>query len=100
MNNEQLPQNEKDAALWEIAKKRAKFKKTLVTYVIVNIFLWCLWYFQGHDFTTNFNRWPWPLWVTLGWGVGLALQYSDAYISPKSISIQNEYEKLKNKSNQ
>ena len=99
MTNEQLPPNEKDAALWEIAMKRAKFKKSLVAYVIVNIFLWCLWYFQGHDFITKFNRWPWPLWVTLGWGVGIAFQYSDAYISPKSISVQNEYDKLKNKSN-
>ena len=99
MTNEQLPQNEKDAALWEIAKKRTNFKRSLVTYVIINIFLWCLWYFRVDNYAPSINNWPWPLWVTLGWGLGLAFQYSDAYISPKSISVQNEYEKLKKNQN-
>lgn len=96
MINEQLPQDDQDAALWEIAKKRVKFKKSLVTYLIVNIFLWCLWYFKEANYEVGIKNWPWPLWVTLGWGLGIAFKYSDAYISPKSISVKNEYDKLKN----
>ena len=97
MTTEQ-PTNEKDAALWELAKKRASFKKSLSVYIIVNLFLWALWYFgDDNNYTWSFRHWPWPLWTSLGWGVGIALQYASAYIAPKSISVENEYQKLKNK---
>jgi hypothetical protein len=36
------------------------------------------------------------LWITLGWGLGIAFQYRDAYITPNSNSVQKEYDKLKN----
>ncbi len=98
MINELQPTSEKDAALWELAKKRTKFKKSLSVYIIVNIFLWALWYFGDDDsYTWGIRHWPWPLWTSLGWGLGIALQYIGAYISPKSISVENEYQKLKNK---
>ena len=74
----------KDPVLWEIAQKRASFKKHLVSYVIVNGFLWAIWLFTSHHYEdvniTNI-RWghfPWPVWPTLGWGIGLAFHYSDA----------------------
>ena len=96
MINEQLPQNEKDEALWESAKKRINFKKSFLTYAIINIFLWCLWFFNGREFGGGSGNWPWPLWVTLGWGLGIAFQYRDAYLISNSNSVQKEYEKLKN----
>ncbi len=37
----------KDPILWEIAQRRASFKNHVSTYVIVNIFLWAVWYFTG-----------------------------------------------------
>ena len=96
MTNEQ-PANEKDAALWELAKKRASFKKSITVYIIVNIFIWALWFFTDkNNYSWNVNYWPWPLWASLGWGIGIAMQYVSAYISPKSISVENEYQKLKN----
>jgi predicted membrane protein len=97
MINEQ-PTNEKDAALWELAKKRASFKTSLSVYVIVNVFLWALWFFTNdNNYGNNVSRLPWPIWPTLGWGVGIAFQYFGAYIAPKSISVENEYQKLKKK---
>jgi hypothetical protein len=33
----------KDQKLWAIAKKRAGFKRDMVTYLAVNAFLWCIW---------------------------------------------------------
>lgn len=96
MINEQ-PAIEKDAALWELAKKRASFKKSLSVYIIVNIFLWALWFFTDkNNYSWNVNHWPWPLWASLGWGLGIALQYVSAYIAPKSISVEDEYQQLKN----
>ncbi len=99
MINEQTTTTEKDAALWETAKKRAAFKKSFAVYCIVNIFLWCIWYFTKyqHDYTDRQDWIPWPIWPTLGWGIGTAFQYINAYISPKSFSVENEYQKLKNK---
>lgn len=87
--------NEKDRELWRIAKKRVKFKRHLVAYVIVNGFLWLLWLISSKDLIEE--RWPWPVWSTLGWGFGLAWAYADAYILTRTSPIEQEYERLKNK---
>jgi len=84
----------KNDVLWELAKKRAGFKKHLVSYVIVNAFLWAIWFVTGteYDYDAYF---PWPLWVTLWWGVGLAFSYANAYVYNTGNMIEKEYEKLK-----
>jgi 2TM domain len=84
--------NGRDPQLWELAKKRAGFKNHLYTYLLVNAFLWIL-YFITNDGDNNY----WPIWTTLGWGVGLAFNYVNAYVRPIN-SAEAEYEKLKNKS--
>ncbi len=84
----------KDDRLWRIARKRAEFKKSLYSYIIVNLFMWAIWWFTaGH--VTGFTGIPWPLWVMLGWGLGLAKQYYDAYNGNKGDMTQKEYERLK-----
>ena len=92
----------KDEELWKIATKRAKFKKHLVTYIIVNGFLWAIWYVtagRNSDLDNIFGAWP--IWSTLGWGIGLAFNYADAYHNVGSKSdIQNEYDKLINQKKQ
>ena len=99
---QQTPEG-KDPVLWEIAQKRAGFKSYAVTYLIVNAFLWGVWFLSSSDhadFSWGNIRWghfPWPLWSTLGWGIGLAFHFAGAYIFPKSNSVEREYEKLKNK---
>ena len=53
----------RDKHLWRIAKKRAGFKKHLASYIIVNGFLWSVWYFtQGNnDFEEmHEGNFPWP----------------------------------------
>ena len=88
----------KDEALWEIAKRRAGFKSHLTSYLIVNAFLWAIWYFTQHSYTDDEGyMFPWPMWPTLGWGIGLAFHFADAYIFPKSNAVEREYQKLKNK---
>ncbi len=91
---------DKDPILWEIAQKRAGFKKSFAIYVFVNIFLWAIWFFtkssSNYVETKGYNI-PWPIWPTLGCGIAIALQYVGAYISPKSLSAEREYDKLKGK---
>ncbi len=99
MEQLQSTEEQKDQTLWEIAKKRAKFKKSLFTYVVVNIFLWAIWYFTDTiSDNISLHNLPWPAWASLGWGLGIAIQYADAYLFHKTNSVENEYQKLKNKS--
>jgi hypothetical protein len=95
MNTEFQNKDPKEKMLWEIAKKRASFKRHLITYVLVNIFIWAIWYFNGHREVSD--KYPWPIWTTLGWGLGVAIHYFQAYISPQEDAVLREYEKLKNK---
>lgn len=90
----------RDEQLWRIAKKRAGFKKQLASYIIVNGFLWTMWYCtQGHtDFDeVNQYNFPWPIWCTLGWGIGLAFSYYGAYHSDKETDTMKEYQRLKDR---
>jgi hypothetical protein len=84
----------KDPRLWEIAKRRASFKTHLATYLVVNCFLWAIWYFTSDNVSVGTNRIPWPIWSTLGWGVGLVFHYLGAYVFPRENSVEREYEKL------
>lgn len=82
----------RDEKLWKTAKKRAEFKKHLITYLIINVFLWGMWLFSSlrhGDFS-----FPWPAFVSLGWGIGLGFNYIGAYTGFKDSMTQKEYEKL------
>jgi hypothetical protein len=86
---------QRDEKLWKLAKKRAEFKKQLLTYFIINVFLWGLWFFNSYrhgDFT-----FPWPAFVTIGWGIGLAFSYIGAYSGYEESMTEKEYNKLVNK---
>lgn len=88
---------QRDEMLWKMAKRRAEFKKHLLTYLIINIFLWGLWLFGGirHD---NFS-FPWPVFVSFGWGIGLSFNYIKAYTGFKDSLVEKEYQKLVNNKN-
>lgn len=91
----------KDPELWEIAQRRASFKRHALTYVIMNSFFWAVWFLSSNRHHMDFDfdhgyRFPWPIWAMIGWGIGLAFHFAGAYIFPRSNSVQSEYEKLKN----
>ncbi|SRR6266404_7713163 len=88
---------DKDPKLWEIAGSRADFKTDLFSYIVMNAFFWIIWYFTQEQ--GDHEGWPWPLWVTLGWGIGIAFHFYEAYINPEGNSVEKEYEKLTNKEN-
>lgn len=69
------------AAIKRIKQKR-NFQRQLFVYVVINAFLWILWAVTGAGF-------PWPIFVTAGWGLGLAMQawqvYRDEGITEEEI---------------
>ena len=77
-------------ALWQIAKRRAAFKASLLVYALVNALLVGIWYV-----TSGTGSYFWPVWPILGWGVGMLAQYIGAYHSTQIFSAEKEYEKLK-----
>jgi hypothetical protein len=95
MSYQPAPQD-KDPQLWHLAHRRASFKYHLGIYIVMNSFFWVVWYFTSE--ATTRNGWPWPVWPTIGWGIGLLFHYLGAYVYPKSNAIEKEYEKLKQKS--
>ena len=80
--------NQKDAALWKMAKERVAFRKSLLSYLGVNIFLIVVWFFSGRG---HF----WPMWILIGWGAALVMQYFQIF---HAQSVEQEYERLKKKS--
>jgi len=90
-----INEQQKDEMLWGIAKLRAGFKASLISYFIINAMLNVIWYLSSGP-----NTYYWPVWPMLGWGVGLAFQYFHAYHGNKFYNAEAEYNKLKNKSSQ
>jgi len=82
---------QRDERLWKIAKSRASFRTSLFIYLVMNAFLWAIWFVTGgyHNHGT-----PWPVWAGLGWGLGLAFQYFNAWHRDPFGDTIKEYEKL------
>lgn len=88
----------RDEKLWQLATQRANFKGKVLSYLAVNAFLWILWWITTYNNDTeHIERIPWPAWVTLGWGLGLLIKYVKIFHTNAGDSIQQEYDKLKNK---
>jgi hypothetical protein len=92
MSNYQPTPSGKDPHVWEIAQRRASFKIHLANYIVVNSFLWGVWFFTNQH--VDHNGLPWPVWPAFGWGIGLFFHFLGAYVYPKSNSVEREYEKL------
>ena len=85
----------KDPRLWHIAHKRASFKRHILSYIVLNIFFWFVWYFTKDQQRIDDGGIPWPVWPAIGWGIGLMFHYIGAYVSD-GHSVEREYDKLKN----
>ena len=77
----------------ESLKHKQQFRTQLVTYVAVNALLWGIWLVIGlaDEFT-----FPWPIFPTAGWGLGLALQAWNMY-GQRSITeqdVQSEMQRI------
>lgn len=65
----------REEAVRRLNKKR-EFNAHLVAYILVNLVVWGVW---GVIFTASGVWFPWPAFVTLGWGIGLAFHAWDVY---------------------
>jgi hypothetical protein len=84
--------NARELAITRLRRKRG-FQAQLVSYLVINAFLWGIWYFTKGDG----NSGVWPAWVTVGWGIGLAFSAWHAYgVKPiTEDDVQREMERTK-----
>ena len=86
------PDELRKQALTRLKKKR-DFRTHAFAYMSVNLVVWGIW---GVIAATGGGAWPWPVFITLGWGVGLAMNAYDVYgTRPISESdVQSEMDRL------
>ena len=88
-------EEQRDEKLWQIAKRRADFQDSLISFMVISTICWAIWYFTAGRRGINTGT-PWPLWVMLGLGIGLVFKFMRAYKTDKDTITEREYEKLKN----
>ncbi len=83
MLNDQIDYEQVRARVDHRMKLRAKFFRQLSSYITVNIFLWAFWGFSvfggslvpwsrfTHIPSFNPMQFPWPLFVSIFWGIGV-----------------------------
>lgn len=59
-----------------VLKKKRDFQAHLLAYVLVNAVLWGIWAVISVASSVWF---PWPIFATLGWGIGLVFHAWDVY---------------------
>ena len=74
-------------------KKRRDLHTHAFAYLTINALLWGVWAIIG---MTAHSWFPWPLLVTLGWGIGLAFNAWDVYFRRPitEAEINREMERL------
>jgi hypothetical protein len=85
-----------DPHLWKQAKERVGFRMHLRSYLIINLGLWLIWAITL--FMVPYRPrlfFPWPLFATLGWGIGLVSHYLGVYRrGGQRNMVEEEYQKL------
>ena len=64
----------RDVAISNLRRKKA-FQSQVVSYLILNAFMWGIWFFTKGDSADGY----WPAWVTLATSIGLAVSWWHAY---------------------
>jgi hypothetical protein len=87
-----------DEGLREQALRRVKRRRDFAThafiYTLVNAAIWTVWVVIG---LTSDSWWPWPVFPTLAWGIGLAADAWDVHVRKPITeeSITREMERLR-----
>jgi len=88
VEGQQPPEPTVSAEMREKAEKRVNQRMALLShigsYIIVNGFLVLIWAITGRD--GGF----WPMWVMIGWGIGLAFHIFSYLIGKRSDAVRDK----------
>lgn len=67
------------------------FRRHLISYLLFVAFFWVLWAVGERHMP------PWPMWVTLGWGLAVVIQAVNVYGQPRDLEarIDREVEQMR-----
>jgi len=82
------PDDLRGAAIGRL-KKRREFQTHLFAYIVINGLVWAVWAMTGEGY-------PWPLWLSGLWAVGLIFNAWDVYVRRPITEddIRHEVERL------
>jgi hypothetical protein len=68
----------------------------LLVYVLVNTVVWAIWLVIALT-SGGGNWWPWPIFLTLPWGIGIAMNVWDVYFRKPitTADVENEMRRLR-----
>ena len=69
------PEARRELAVRRINKRR-DFQGHIVAYLVINTVVWGIWAVIG---ASSGSWFPWPVFLTLGWGIGVAMNAWDVY---------------------
>ena len=72
------------------AQNRVDFKRHLLVFILVNSLLWVIWALTGAGY-------PWPIWATGGWGIGLVFHAINTFKPVELFSVEKEMDELRKK---
>ena len=80
----------------ETLKKRRDLHTHAFAYLVINALVWGVWVIIG---VSSDSWFPWPLWVTLGWGIGLVFNAWDVYVRRPitETEVRQEMEHLRHR---
>jgi hypothetical protein len=86
------PEGLREQALRSI-KQRRDFHTHVFVYLTMNLVIWGIWAIIG---STTGAWFPWPMFVTLGWGIGVIFNAWDVYVRRpiSEADVQREVERL------
>jgi hypothetical protein len=98
MSDSQIDERELRRRVEKRMKARQEFNVHLTVYIIVNLFLWFLWFliprmmiFAGVGLgALGVASFPWPLIVMGGWGIGLVIHGLDTYSKTSAAAARHE----------
>jgi len=81
-----MAEENKNAELQKELRRKTVFKYHALIYFVMNLLFWTMWYitFKNNP-GPNPEKFPipWPIWIMLGWGVVLYINYASAYKKDK-----------------
>src|SRR5258707_6631937 len=90
MSNDQIDYEAIRQRAEKRVRQRIEFVQHLSIYVIVNLILWALWFISTKALPSWVTEFPWPILVTLIWGVALAIHAAVVYTQTNMMDAMRE----------
>ncbi|MCU0432645.1 MAG: 2TM domain-containing protein [Bacteroidia bacterium] len=79
-----------DQQIIERARRKVGFKIHFTVFLLLTPVNWIIWFLTDTTYL-------WPVWPTLGWGIGIMFHWLGVFHGDKFFSVSNEIERMKHR---